>query len=256
MTTGADFDTFLREIGVENGQKETALKSLDIVVLTVVHVATQIGCEPEFEFNLSNIIGIKGDDGRVVYPTLSFSIRGCASALRISIVPLFEENATIHAMWNEKITDTRKVTTLHLNPKPYTNGRTKGLVSQIRTVLFSPIVDVRQQARLQTLPDPLLLLVLTFLSPKEVCRSGQSCQRLKEVYRHETVWQPRCGGVLDELRGLLDQKRLRRRSRWGPMSVGTVLVPPSAVLTDKSDRPSYEVYRAAATEIKVRVGGD
>lgn len=270
MSNITDFDAFLRDIGVGNAKIDVGLNPLliDLVVLTVVHVAIQMDCEPEFELNLQNIVGSKGDDGRVVYPKLSFAVRGCTSALHISVIPLFAENATIHALWDKSITDTRKLTTLHLNPKQYATSSpiptstsaagSKGLISQIRSVLFAPLMDERQQVRLHTLPDPLLVLVMTFLTPKEVCRSGRVSVRLHGLYREETIWRPRVAAILADLRGTLDQKRLRRRSRWGhgAQSVGAVMVPPSAVLADgwAEGRSGYEVYRAAAREIKVRKG--
>lgn len=155
-------------------------------------------------------------------------------------------------MWNEKISGTRKLTTLHLNPKNFTTGRSKGLESQIRSVLFSPIFDAQNQPRLQALPDQIAVHVMAFLSAKEVCRSGRSCRRLREVYRNELVWRPKREWVLEELRRALGNKRLRRRSQWGPLSVETELAAPSPVLAgEPSDKPSYEVYREADSEIKV-----
>ena len=65
---------------------------------------------------------------------------------------------------------------------------------------------------------------------------------------------------MSALRATLDQKPLRRRSRWGhgAQSVGAVMVPPSAVLADgwAEGKSGYEVYRAAAREIKVREKGE
>ena len=165
---------------------------LDFIVLALVFLATRTNAaEPEFSLCPSCVCGGGGDPRRPTYPPLSFTVVGAASGLKLTVVHLFDENATAHALWNIPGT-ALKVTTLHLNPTQYVRPGGDGLTARgladlltaARALLFAPLLALQGLSPppgLATLPDALSLTALAYLPARDVCRAGATCRALRQV---------------------------------------------------------------------------
>ena len=219
-TNYESFVSFTEGILNENSERTDALTGLDWVVLTTVFlVHNEFDGKAEFEFNRQSMFPLRLANVRASYPTLSFT--NVDGKVSISFLHLFPENATIHAIFKGSNSDTNKLTTLHLNPLQYvdrsllTNSSSSAIpINQrnyiqmnhlLHTVLFPHIQSTNKPPRTQlsSLPESTLLSILSYLSPKDMCHAGQSCQRIRLLYQDDLLWEPLLVTIKEEVCQLL-----------------------------------------------------
>ena len=218
MTTSYEsFVSFAGGILSEKSERTTALTPLDWVVLTTVFlVHKDLGGEADFEFNSMSMFPTRSAVARTTYPTLSFTVADVDGKVSLSFLHLFAENATIHALFKASNSDVKKLTTLHLNPLlfvdrslitsspssiPLNQRNYTQLTNLLHNVLFPHIQSTNkpQRPQLSTIPESILLSILSYVSPKDLCHAGQSCQRMRSLYRYDLLWEPLCVTMREEV---------------------------------------------------------
>ena len=184
------------------------------MLTTVFLVHNDLDGKAEFEFNRQYMFSTRLADMRASYPTLSFT--NVDGKISISFLHLFPENATIHAIFKGSNSDTNKLTTLHLNPLQYvdrsllTSSSSAIPINQrnyiqlnhlLHTVLFPHLQSTNKPPRTQlsSLPESTLLSILSYLSPKDMCHVGQSCQRIRLLYQDDLLWEPLLVTIKEEV---------------------------------------------------------
>ena len=221
-TNYESFISFTEGFLSENSERTDALTGLDWVMLTTVFlVHNDLDGKAEFEFNRQYMFSTRLADMRASYPTLSFT--NVDGKISISFLHLFPENATIHAIFKGSNSDTNnKLTTLHLNPLQYvdqsllTSSASSSVIPinqrnytqlnhLLHTVLFPHIQSTNKPPRTQlsSLPESTLLSILSYLSPKDMCHAGQSCQRIRLLYQDDLLWEPLLVTIKEEVCQLL-----------------------------------------------------
>ena len=222
ITNYESFVSFTEGILNENSVRTDALTGLDWVMLTTVFlVHNELDGKAEFEFNRQSMFPTRLANVRASYPTLSFTVTNVDGKVSLSFLHLFPENATIHAIFKGSNSDTNnKLATLHLNPLQYvdrsllTSSSSAIPINQrnytqlnhlLHTVLFPHIQSTNKPPRTQlsSLPESTLLSILSYLSPKDMCHAGQSCQRIRLLYQDDLLWEPLLVTIKEEVCHLL-----------------------------------------------------